>query len=241
MKIICLISFLLLFHGSNAKLVDDNILISSGYAIDKNSKWDLEKAKLAGYKIFKENQIINQGYNKFDAVWCYFKIQNKQQIPVNTWLSFDNYHIDSLTLFDGGKEILIGDRTANRSPFIEALSFSVQLNPGEQKILFVRVKKQTSFVEFSYAINSFEEIEAKSSKKVALVAFFTGIVFLLLMINGILFFTIKNKLYVYYIVYSTLTVIYAAITTNFAKHILFPEFLFFSDSFNRIVFSIFNM
>jgi signal transduction histidine kinase len=229
MKIICLISFLLLFHGSYAKLVDENILISSGYAIDTNSKWDLEKAKLAGYITFKENQVINQGYNKFDAVWCYFKIRNIQQIPINTWLSFYNYHIDSLTLYDGGKEILIGDRTANRSPFIEALSFAVQLNPGEQKILFVRVKKQTSFVDFSYKFTSLKQLEAKSSRKVALVAFFAGIVSLLLMVNVILFFITNNRLYIYYIIYSLLTVIYAAVTSNFAKHILFTDFLLFSE------------
>ena len=230
MKIICLVSFLLLFHFSNAQLTNQKLSVNSGYAVDSNSKWNLARAKQETYKVFKENDKINLGYNKYASVWCYFKIKNTKSIAVKTWLSFSNYHIDSLTLFDQQRVVVIGDRTANESPFIEALSFEVQLKGNEEKVMYVRLKKQTSFVEFSYKLMQAEVLEAKSSKKIALVAFFTGIVFLLLMINGILFFMTRNKLYVYYIAYSLLTVIYATITTNFAKHVLFPDFLFFSEA-----------
>ena len=229
MKIICLVSFLLLFHVSKAQDNNRGISINSGYAIDSASKWNLAFAKKQSYKAFRENENINIGYNKYDAVWCYFKIRNTKLEPTKAWLSFSNYHIDSLTLFDKQRIVLIGDRTANRSPFIEALSFELQLDANEEKVLFVRLKKQTSFVEFSYALAQSASLEADSSEKIALVSFFIGIVFLLLMINGILFFMTKNKLYIYYIAYSTLTVIYAAITTNFAKHVLFPDFLLFSE------------
>ena len=229
MKIICLISFLLFPYLSFAQVTPHHIEVTSGYAIDIKSNWNVAAARQARFKPFAEGQNVNIGYNKFGTVWCYLKIKNTQAQTIKTWLCFNNYHIDSLTLHDRHRTVLIGDRTANQNPFIKALAFEVQLKPGEERELFVRLKKQTSFVEFSYTFENLNAIEFASSRTTALIAFFIGITFLLLMINSILFITTKEKLYSYYIAYSVLTVIYAAVTTNFAKHILLPDFLFFSE------------
>ena len=179
---------------------------------------------------FKQDSKVNIGYNKDAAIWCRFIIKNINTSQSNkTWLCFNNNHIDSLSLYDGRLIKTIGDRTAGKSPFIETLAFEINLQPGEAKLLWVRVKKETSYLDFSYSLEDQVYLESKSSQKTALTSFFIGMVFLLLMINGILFFMTKNRLYGYYIGYSVLTVFYTAITTNFAKHVLFPEFRFFSE------------
>lgn len=179
---------------------------------------------------FKQDSKVNIGYNKDAAVWCRFIIKNiNTSQSTKTWLCFNNNHIDSLSLYDGRLIKTIGDRTAGKSPFIETLAFEINLQPGEEKLLWVRVKKETSFLDFSYSLEDQVYLESKSSQKTALTSFFIGMVFLLLMINGILFFMTKNRLYGYYIGYSILTVFYTAITTNFAKHVLFPGFRFFSE------------
>lgn len=201
----------------------------SGYAIDRNANWNVAIASKQNFITFLENEKIDIGYNKYASVWCKFKFKNTSSEIFKTWLSFENNHIDSLSFFDGGHVTLIGDRTSNQSPFIAALAYELQFKPKEEKTIFVRLKKQTSFVEFSYKLENTSILESKSSKKIALVAFFVGIAFFLLMINSILYFMTKNRLYVFYISYSLLTVIYASITTNFAKHILLPKFLFFSE------------
>jgi len=229
MKIICLISFLLLFHFSNAQKVEQKISITSGYAIDGNSDWSLKFASKQAFTPFFEKDKIDIGYTKYAAVWCYFKFKNNHSETIHTWLSFDNNHIDSLSFYEGQNVKIIGDRTVNQSPFIASLAFELQFKPYEEKVVFVRLKKQTSFLDFSYKLEDATALENRSSKKIALVAFFVGIAFLLLMINSILFLMTKNSLYIYYISYSLLTVLYATITTNFAKHIVLPEFLFFSE------------
>lgn len=205
-------------------------MVNSGYAVDTNSLWtkaDLERQKL--YR-FNPHQKVDIGYNKDAAVWCRFTLQNTDPSQsARTWLCFNNNHIDSLTLFDGGTTQTIGDRTAMKSPFIEALAFELNLQPGEERVVWVRAKKETSFLDFSYSLENQIDLETKSSQKIALTSFFIGMVFLLLMINGILFLLTKNRLYIYYIGYSLLTVFYVAITTNFAKHVLFPQFRFFSE------------
>ncbi|SOD12634.1 Signal transduction histidine kinase [Pedobacter xixiisoli] len=207
------------------------ITTRSGYILDKGSKWQLTAIQKKEFKFFREKQDLNIGYNKYDAVWCYFSFKNPSSSQTaKTWLCFDNYHIDSLTFFDYKKIRLLGDRTANQSPFLSTLAYEIEIEPGEEKIVWVRLKKQTSFFEFSYHLDNSVSLETKSSRKIALVAFFIGIAFFLLMINGILYLMTKKRLYIYYIGYSLLTVLYVMISTNFAKHLLFPQFLFFSEA-----------
>jgi signal transduction histidine kinase len=230
MRIIYFISFLLLPYFLHAQTLNQFPQIISGYAIDHYSTWRIGDLKQKKFNSFKQNDKVNIGYNKDAAVWCVFKIKNTEASKgVKTWLCFNNNHIDSLTLYDGKVMKTIGDRTADRSPFIETLAFELNLQPAEEKTIWVRVKKETSFLDFSYSLENQQSLERKSSQKIALTSFFIGIVFLLLMINGILFLMTKNRLYVYYIGYSILTAFYTAITTNFAKHVLFPEFRFFSE------------
>ncbi|MGN8058985.1 sensor histidine kinase [Pedobacter sp. 22163] len=230
MRIIYLISFLLFPLLSCAQIANKSISVVSSYAVDQNSSWTSGMLQKQKFQPFKQNSKVNIGYNKDAAVWCRFIVKNiNTSQSTKTWLCFNNNHIDSLSLYDGRLIKTIGDRTVGQSPFIETLAFELNLQPGEEKLLWVRVKKETSFLDFSYSLEDQAYLESKSSQKTALTSFFIGMVFLLLMINGILFFMTKNKLYGYYIGYSVLTVFYTAITTNFAKHVLFPEFRFFSE------------
>lgn len=230
MRIIYFFSLLLCSYCSFAQNTNNQLSISSGYTVDTNSTWSQRNLQSQALYPFKQFQAVNIGYNKNAAVWCRFIIKNTSASQaIKTWLCFNNNHIDSLTLYDAGLTKTIGDRTASQSPFIETLAFELNLQPGQEKIIWVRVKKLTSYLDFTYSLESQNDLEARSSRKIALTSFFLGVVFLLLMINGILFFMTKNRSYLYYIAYSILTACYVAITTNFAKHILFPEFRFFSE------------
>lgn len=225
-----MISILLFPLLSCAQITNKSISAISSYAVDQNSSWTRASLQQQKFRPFKPNSKINIGYNNNAAVWCRFIVRNVSvSKDIKTWLCFNNNHIDSLTLYDGDVIKTLGDRTVGKSPFIETQAFELNLQPGEERLLWVRVKKETSFLDFSYSLEDQAYLENKSSQKTALTSFFIGMVFLLLMINGILFFMTKDRLYVYYIGYSILTAFYAAITTNFAKHVLFPQFRFFSE------------
>ena len=230
MRIIYFLSLLLCSYCSCAQNIHKQLSITSGYAVDTNSAWSRGNLQSQQLYPFKPYETVNIGYNKNAAVWCRFVLKNNSASQwAKTWLCFNNNHIDSLTLYDAAVAKTIGDRTTSQSPFIETLTFELNLQPSEEKTIWVRVKKVTSYLDFSYSLESQTDLEARSSRKIALTSFFLGIVFLLLMINGILFFMTKNRSYLYYIAYSILTACYAAITTNFAKHIMFPQFRFFSE------------
>ncbi len=231
MRITCLVSILLLFAWfKTSATIPKQLSVKAGYVVDRGSKWELREAQQQKTKPFEIRQKINLGYNRNDAAWCYFKVKNNDTAKAaNVWLCFDNYHIDSLTIFDQDQVFLMGDRTKGQSTFMSTMGYQLQLGPGQEHVLWARLTKRTSFFDFSFSLASTSQLEAQSSKKMTWIAFFIGIAFLLLMINGILLAMTRNRLYAYYIGYSVLTVCYVVVTTNFAKHLLFPKLLLLSE------------
>jgi len=228
MKIIYFLSLLFFFNLTSGQNTN-GLLIDAKFAIDTNSTWNNSPLKHKFYP-FNKLQNLNVGYNKNATVWCWFKIKNIDSIKTKkTWLCFDNNHIDSLVFFDGIKQRFLGDRTQFQSPFINCQSFEINLNPNQTKTFMVKVKKEISFFEFSYKFEDENKLIRQSRLRIAIISFFLGFIFLLVLFNSILFYISKKKLYAYYILYSILTAIYIMISSNYAKHILFTEFLYFSE------------
>lgn len=229
MKIIYFLSFLFIFNLTFGKNTT-GLLVDAKFAIDKNSTWNNNPLKHKSFYPFNKFQNLNIGYNKNTTVWCWFKIKNIDSIKTKkTWLCFDNNHIDSLIVFDGINKRILGDRTPFSSPFIDCQSFEINLNPNQTKTFFVKVKKGISFLEFTYKFEDENKLIEQSRLKIAVISFFLGFIFLLVLFNSILFYISKKKLYAYYILYSILTAIYIMISSNYAKHILFTDFLYFSE------------
>lgn len=229
MRIIYILSFLLFFILSFGKNGTD-IEVESKYAIDANTSWKNNSQKTKRYVTFFKNQNISIGYNKNATVWCWFKIKNQDtKNSKQTWLCFENNHIDSLVFYDGNRIEILGDRTANSSPFITAQAFEILLKPNETRTYYVKIKKGISFLEFNYKLSDESTLQQKSSLRIAIISFFLGIIFLLIIFNSILWYISKKQLYAYYIFYSFLSAIYLMISSNYAKHLLFTDILFFSE------------
>ena len=229
MKIIYFLSILLFANIVSAQS-GNNISVKAYYFIDVNSSINLNDFLSNAVTPFPASNNINIGYNKNSTIWCNFKLKNNDRFKTKeVWLCFNNNHLDSVEIFDAGILSVMGDRTKQSSPFISAISYKVILQPNQERIVTARIKKQISFLEFSYSINDEEYLLKRSRNNIALVSFFIGMVFLLIILNTILYFFSKKKLYLYYLVYSLLSIFYLTISTNYAKHILFPGFLYFSE------------
>jgi len=228
MRTICFLSLFFIFSICSAQ-INDTLNISAGYAVDSASVWKKEAIASKQFTPFAHDNTANIGYNKNAAIWCLFHFKNKQNTTLNKWLCLNNIHLDSITFYDKGIEKLLGDRTTNSSSFIESPAFEISLKPYEQKSLLVRVKKGISFFEFTYSIENESYLIQKSNMKIATVSFLLGIIFLLIIFNTFLFYTGKKKLYLYYILYSLLTSVYVMVSTGYAKHLLMPNFILFSE------------
>jgi two-component system, sensor histidine kinase LadS len=227
MKIICLANFLFFslfaFCGNGS-----DITIHGGYSVDWNSGWGLNDVRTKKFTPFKENKV-SISYNKNAAIWCAFKLRNTKNQLSESWLCFDNNHLDSIELFDNGNHKVLGDRTKNVSPFLETQAFKIVLKPNEERLVYVRLKKGISFFEFSYHLDDDGKLAQQSRIKIALISFFLGIIFLLILFNAILLYYTRNKMYLYYILYSMLSGMYIMISSYYAKFFILTDFLYFSE------------
>lgn len=231
MKISCFLSIIWIYSVSLA-YSQHKPEVTAAYMVDSASSCNIKSVKSKHFQRFNALEQVDIGYNRNAAVWCFFKIKNKDHVhPYRAWLCFDNYHIDSLIMYEGTKQPkILGDRTALRSPFLSTLAFEVALNPAQEKIFYVRVKKGISLLQFSYDLaNDDGLITRKSELKIAIVSFFVGIVFLLILFNTLLLIISKRRLFLFYILYSVLSIAYILVSTNYAKQLLLPEFLYYSE------------
>lgn len=228
---ICSFLSLILILSLSIAFGQDKIAVNATYAIDTNSIWNIKTVTAKRFQPFDSNRKIDIGYNKNTSVWCCFRLKNTDRLHHKAaWLSFDNYHIDSLVMYEGMEvSAILGDRTSFKSPYIAALALPVGLNPGQEKIFYVKVKKEISALDFSYQLLDSVTLARKSELKIAAVSFFIGIILLLILFNLILLIISKNRLFLFYILYSILSIFYIAVSTNYAKQILFPEFVYYSE------------
>ena len=229
MKIIYFLSFIFFLNPSFAQNYNP-LTVQAKYAVDINSTWKTKNLSSKIFKSFDKSNSLNIGYNINSSVWCKFKIKNHSPKKyIKTWLCFNNNHLDSIVLYDNVKQNILGDRTQKTSPFIQTQAFEIILKPNEEKTLLVRIKKEISFLEFSFGFYDKYYLTQQSNRRIASVSFFVGFIFSLILFNTVLLFISKNKLYFYYIIYSILSSFYIFISSNYAKYFLFPDFLYFSE------------
>ena len=229
MKIIYFLSLLLVFNHSVAQNKNP-ILVEAKYAINANNTWSFTDAKTKKFTPFTKNNSLNIGYNRESSVWCYFKIKNTDtKNDRKTWLCFNNNHIDSLVLYNSNKEKILGDRTTTPSPYLDSQAFEINLKPSEERVCYVKIIKEISFLQFAFHLSEEKTLARNSNIKIALVSFMLGIILILIIFNFILLFIYKEKLYGFYIIYTFLSAFYIMISSNYAKNFLWTDFLYFSE------------
>jgi len=227
MKIIFWLKVLLLFSSFQA-FSGEKLKINYSFLVDKNSTLNLEKVKNKAFKIIDAGEDINVGYNENDAIWCKVEIKNNFKKRF-IFIDFPNVHLDSVELFDGQKNQVLGDRTENRSLFYQSYTFKIKLANCETKTIYFRVKKAISFFNFSLNISDVNELSSQTFISIFSIAIFLGIGFVLFIFNLSIFVYSKNRINLYYLFYSFVSISYVLITTGFLKHFFTPNLLYASE------------
>ncbi len=229
MRTTYLFSLLFFCFGVQATTINP-IIVEAKYAYDVNSTWHIADLNTKPFLPFSNDNTINLGYNKNANVWCVFKIKNPDKLLAKkTWLCFENNHIDSLIFYDYGIQKILGDRTKNPCRFIESQAYEISLKPNEERTCLFRLKKGISFFQFSFRLDNEQRLARKSNVKIAEVSFILGTVFLLIVLNFVLFIIYKERLYMFYVFYAFLSAFYIMISSNYAKNFLWPDFIYFSE------------
>jgi signal transduction histidine kinase len=227
MKIIFWLKFLILFSSFQA-FSGEKMKIKYGYFVDKNSVLTLEKVKTKEFKKIKEGEDINIGYNENVAVWCKVEIQHNFEKKF-IYIDFPNVHLDTIEFFDNENKQILGDKTKFKSLFFQSNTFKIKLAQQHPKTIYFRVKKSISFFNFSLNIRNLNALESDTFNSIFSTAILLGIGFILFIFNLLIFIFTKNRINLYYLFYSVVTIIYVLITTGFLKHFFMPNFLYVSE------------
>jgi signal transduction histidine kinase len=206
-----------------------NIETRSSYYIDFLSKKSISQLEHIQLIELQNNSDLKVGFNKNTTVWLKIELINRKAIEQKANISFPNIHIDSLVLYDGNTQQLLGDRTNKKGLFAVAHVFNVKLRPNETKFVWIKIKKMISFLDFKYVLASKSQLDQKNNRMLIFTSVFVGLISMLILLNSILFFISKSTLYLYYVLYSFLTIVYLTISTGFAKFYVIPNCIWVSE------------
>lgn len=229
MRIIYFLSFLFLFQGIQAQQGLKLVHPAAQYLIDSSSTYSFNQLPITNWKSISPKQHINLGYNSNYTVWCRFRFHNTSKQTQRFGLTFYNNNIDSLLCYEPDQIRILGDRTTNKAEYLSFHSFEFELAPLQTKTCLVKLKKTTSFFEFSYGLESETKLINLSKTKLVVISIFIGVILILVLLNISLFSITRKSVYLYYSLYSVCSIVYIVSYSNFAKFTLFPNFIYFSE------------
>lgn len=200
---------------------DINIQSNIGYFEQKDSSSvDITKQNFLEYNVKKSNFGFTQS-----TYWLKVDIKNLSLDSKKTVLHLTYSLLDYIDIFELKDDKLIlkrsyGDlREYKNDGLIPNPSFFVTLQSNESKTFFYKINTQGS-MNLELIISSYKSYIKYAFEKVIIYSFYFGAIIIMLMYNFILYLFIKDKSYMYYLLF----------------HI---NYLFFALSFNGITSSYF--
>ncbi len=233
-----------LFLFSLCALAQDPIVIQSGMeAIDLAGKGEFLVDETGGLSIDAISQkkdgwqklpsnTLNQGYSK-SVIWIRFKVDQKHIAGNNTWMLEVGYPtLDSVSLFycldenarvpywvqsESGEDYPFEKREIRHRNFIYHLAAITNITIT----YYVRVHSQSS-IQVPLAVITQAKLTEKISNENYLFGIYFGIIFIMMFYNLFLYFSIKDKSYLYYVLFISSTGLFHLSVYGLHHQYLFP-------------------
>ena len=189
----------------------------TSYKEDKNSTLTIKEIKDLDKKDFKK--IKENVHSKFftnSTIWYKFKLNNHTLKKQERYFVFDLPWIDSINIYIyDPKDTLTKYQLGNTLPFANRSMKIIMLNKKHlfdvgKSTIYLQVKTRDPFV-LPFSLLSEKELLEKNFYENTIEFCFYSVVFSMLCFNIILFFLLKDKIYLYY-VFFLLSYIMASLT-----------------------------
>ncbi len=152
----------------------------------------------SSFQLNKKNVIANTKA----AYWLKFRIINTLKEDQHRVLNFNDPDFEEIDFFSGEEHYTSGTQFPfTARPIIHKnFVFDVYLNPNETKTIYVKLRSRFHS-SFATDLSTTSELMSYSLTEYLLLGIFYGVIFILCIYNIILFFTDKNKTYLYYVFY----------------------------------------
>jgi signal transduction histidine kinase len=187
----------------NENIQSINVLKNASLFLDKNSTKTISDF-FQNETIFTpiSKKFINRGYMFKDTLWLKFEVKNSSKKELVKYLVFDFPNIDVLNLyFLKNAEInVLKNGIFNRRAFKGELSFRfpISLAPNEMQVYYLEIKPKTHSLHFNLKIEELVELKNDELKNQLILTIFFAILFVVIVYNLILYFKVRDILYLYY-------------------------------------------
>lgn len=159
-------------------------------------------ARAAQFERLTPGRGLNFGYTD-GALWLRLVLRSAQPEPSDWRLELDYASLDHAQLYDSGGPVQVsGDRVAlaertlpHRNPV-----FALTLVPGESRELLLRVRSEGSMT-VNPSLWRAQEFQRHSEDSYAAHALFFGMLLALAAYNLLLYFTLRDRAYLYYVLF----------------------------------------
>jgi len=168
---------------------------------------NFQEIKKKNFSYLKKNSLF-KGYNS-NAIWIKIEMQNKSTHDIHKILSFANPTLDYIDFYDNDiLKIKTGDhrKNANKEILDIYFSFNSDIKKQSEKIYYFKLKTKNSFIINIY-IEDKNAYLLKSDQAKMFLLFFFGFILSIILYNTFLFFTVRESIYFYYVIFQLSTLI----------------------------------
>jgi signal transduction histidine kinase len=197
------------------------------YLIEKNEAFDIEKIiKSQDFKRV-ESSTKNFGINN-KIVWLKYDVINKS--GENTrYFSINNSSLDKLDIYLVQNEQMVDHQGGGRFQGIQDrlipsknLVFEIQLEQDELYTIYMRIESVNKKVILA-TISDLQSVHFQIQKENLFFGIFTGVLFGLLFYNLFLYFSIKDKLYLIYVIHTLFAWLAQAAILGYTQELIWPD------------------
>lgn len=233
-----LLFLLFLFFSLNA---DDYIDASDSsihdiqqhYLIFEDKSTTLELKDILSKKNQKEFRLLNGassgfGLSKSDF-WIKLPLHNPKKDVLQRLLYFEYPLLDEVTLYtknsDGSYEKTVsGDSIpiSLHQKKDENILFSLSLKPQTKKVFYIHIKSKSS-MDLRLLLLDEAQYYKKTAEKNTIIGLFYGAALIMILYNLFIYFAIRDKAYLYYVVFQTVGILTLFSLSGLSFKFLWPE------------------
>ncbi|MEQ8259306.1 MAG: 7TM diverse intracellular signaling domain-containing protein [Alcanivorax sp.] len=174
------------------------------------------------------NEIANLGFTA-EHCWFHFTVRN-QDNPENEWRLVVNYallgQLDTYVLAPGGERLAhfsagMDNAFDERAGAEATPSFPFNLPPGEQRDLYLKVVSPHS-IQLPLELMSNPAFQSATLSHTLVQGLFFGGMLVMILYNLSLFFSIREKAYLLYVLWSLAITLFMAVLHGYAQKYLWP-------------------
>ncbi|CAA6813104.1 MAG: Histidine kinase [uncultured Sulfurovum sp.] len=205
LKYLCLLFYIstLSLNGMELSKTDAHKPLPSDATlyIDKTREVSIENIDTKIFKLIEEDQI-GFGYAPDFDVWVKIEITNPYDEKMKKILEYTNPLTTQVLLYDGQTKQLLFTGGTSASSALRSINpaFPIVLKPHEHKVYYLKASSSVTTLIVGLSLWDVDTFYQNESKHQFILALFFGAMGIIILYNLFIYFSVREKVYLYYVV-----------------------------------------